>query len=210
MSNDLISAISRFLTPEVVGKLASASGLDSATAQSGVTAVVPALLSALAGVANRPGGAQQLATAAANQPTDILGSIAASLTGSAQVAENGTSLLSSLLGGDALGLLASAVSRFTGIGEGTTRTLMGLLTPLIMGFLGREQRAAGLDANGIARMLTGQKEQIEAAMPFGLSRLLGTSGLYETLARPHRPRDAPTALFVHLPILPKRQPRNGT
>jgi hypothetical protein len=181
MSNDLISAISRFLTPEVVGKLASASGLDSATAQSGVTAVVPALLSALAGVANRPGGAQQLATAAANQPADILGSIAASLTGSAQVAENGTSLLSSLLGGDALGLLASAVSRFTGIGEGTTRTLMGLLTPLIMGFLGREQRAAGLDANGIARMLTGQKEQIEAAMPFGLSRLLGTSGLYENI-----------------------------
>jgi hypothetical protein len=210
MSNDLISAISRFLTPEVVGKLASASGLDSGTAQSAVTAAVPSILSALAGVAARPGGAQELATAAANQPTDILGSIAGGLTGSAQVAEKGTSLLSSLLGGDALGLLASAVSRFTGIGEGTTRTLMGLLTPLIMRFLGREQRTAGLDANGLARMLTGQKEEIEAAMPSGLSRLLGTSGLYENISSTTSPDRRASARAPSNPSQTATMQRNVT
>ena len=48
------------------------------------------------------------------------------------------------------------------------RTLLGLLTPIIMGILGREQRASGLDTNGPARMLTGQKEEIPGAMPAGL------------------------------------------
>ena len=199
MTNDIVSTISRFLTPEVIGKLASATGLDGGTVQRAVAAAVPALLSVLADVAGRPGGARQLANAVAEQPTDILASIASSLTGSAQVADKGTSLLSSLLGGGGLAMLASAVSKFLGIGEGPTRTLMGLLTPVIMGVLGREQRSADLDANGLARMLTGQKEQIAAAMPSGLGRLLDTSGLREsigsTAGQEWRTHDTPRATY---------------
>ena len=179
--NNLVSTISGLLTPEVVGKLATASGLDSAMAQNAVSAAVPSILSGLAGLAATPGGGRQLASAVAQQPTDILGSILSGLTGSAPKAETGTGLLSTLLGGGALGLLTSAVAKFVGIGEGSTRTLIGLLTPLIMGVLGREQRAAGLDINGLARMLTGQKEQIAAAVPPGLSRLLDTGGFYESI-----------------------------
>jgi len=203
MTNDIVSTISRYLTPEIVGKLAAATGLDSATAQRAVAAAVPALLSCLAGIAARPGGARQLATAVADQPTDILGSMATGLTGSAQMAERGTSLLSSLLGGGSLGMLASAVSKFAGIGEGSTRTLMGLLMPVIMSVLGREQRAADLDANGLAGMLTEQKDQIAAAMPSGLTRLLDTSGLREqigsTAATDWRTRDAPRATIHDAP-----------
>ena len=179
--NNLVSTISGLLTPEVVGKLATASGLDSAIAQTAVSAAVPSILSGLAGLAATPGGGRQLASAVAQQPTDILGSILSGLTGSAPKAEKGTGLLSSLLGGGALGMLTSAVAKFVGIGEGTTRTLVGLLTPLIVGVLGREQRAAGLDGNGLARMLSGQKEQIAAAMPTGLNRLLDAGGFYESI-----------------------------
>ena len=201
MTNNIVSAISRFLTPEVVGKLASASGLaglDSALVQRAVGAAVPSLLSGLADVAARPGGARQLANAVAEQPADILGSIAGSITGSVQMAEKGTNLLSSMLGGDVIGMLASTVAKFVGVGEGSMRTLMGLLTPVIMGVLGREQRAAGLDANGLVRMLTGQKEQIAAAMPAGLSRLL-EGGHYEgigsTSSAEPRAYDQPRAAY---------------
>ena len=58
---------------------------------------------------------------------------------------------------------------------------MGLLTPLIMGVLGREQRAAGLGVSGLASMLTGQQEQIAEAMPPGLSRSLDVGGFYEDI-----------------------------
>jgi sporulation protein YlmC with PRC-barrel domain len=183
MTNNIVSTVTRLLTPEVISRLASASGLpgvDNAGAQRAVGAAVPSILNALADVAAKPGGARQLANAVAEHPADMVGSITATPAGSAQMAEKGNNLLGSLLGGDVLGALASTLSRFVGIGEGSTRTLLGLLTPLIMSVLGREQRAAGLDADGLARMLTGQKQQITAAMPSGLSRLL-EGGRYEAI-----------------------------
>jgi sporulation protein YlmC with PRC-barrel domain len=187
MANSIVSTISRFLTPEVIGKLASASGLDRSVTQTAVGAALPSILNALSGVAAQPNGARQLADAVAQQPTDILGSITSAVTGLPLTGERGTNLLSSLLGGGALGVLTSKLSRFIGVGEGPMRTLMGLLTPLIMGVLGREQRAAGLDASGLAHMLIGQKDEIAAAMPAGLGRVLETnSRLQEGIASPER------------------------
>ena len=62
------------------------------------------------------------------------------------------------------------------------RTLMGLLTPVIMGVLGREQGVAHLGANGLTRMLTEQKDEIAAALPPGLGKLLEASGLRDSIA----------------------------
>jgi hypothetical protein len=62
------------------------------------------------------------------------------------------------------------------------RTLMGLLTPVVMGVLGREQGSAHLGANGLTRMLTEQKDAIAAALPPGLSKMLEASGLHDSIA----------------------------
>jgi hypothetical protein len=173
MSDNLVSAISRVLTPELIGKMASSSGLDRGTTQSAVSAFVPAILSGLSDLAAKPGGARQISDAIAEQPAGILSNLAATL-GGAQSADKGTGLLGSLLGGGVLNTLVSTLSRFVGIGEGSARTLMGLLTPVVLGVLGREQRAQGLEASGLARMLMGQREQISGAMPSGLSDLLSS------------------------------------
>jgi sporulation protein YlmC with PRC-barrel domain len=174
MTDNLVSAISRFLTPDLIGKLASASGLDRGTTQSAVGAGVPAILSSLADLAAKPGGARQLADAIAEQPAGMLSNLAQTLGSPSMSAERGSSLLSSLLGGGVLNTLISTLSRFVGIGEGSTRTLMGLLAPVVLGVLGREQRAAGLETGGLARMLMGQRDQFTAAMPVGLSDLLSS------------------------------------
>jgi len=187
MTDNIVSTISRFLTPELIGKMASATGLDRSMAHKATAAAVPAILSGLADVAARPSGARQLANAVAEQPTDLLGNLVNSLTGSQQMADKGSGLLSSLLGGGMSGLLASTVGKFLGIGEGPMRMLMGLLTPIIMGVLGREQRAQGMDANGLARLLTGQKDEIAAAMPAGLGRLLEQSGFHPGAGMADRP-----------------------
>jgi sporulation protein YlmC with PRC-barrel domain len=174
MTDNLVSAISRFLTPELIGKMASVAGLDRSTTQSAVGAFVPAILSGLTDLVAKPGGARQLADAVSEQPAGMLSNLAQALGGSTMSAEKGTGMLSSLLGGGVLNTLVSTLSRFVGIGEGSTRTLMGLLTPVILGVLGREQRAAGLETGGLARMLMGQREQINAAMPVGLADLLSS------------------------------------
>ena len=76
MASSIVCALMRILTPEVVGKLATGSGLDRSLAQSAIGAAVPAILSALTGLVERPGGARQLTDAVTRQPADVLSSIA--------------------------------------------------------------------------------------------------------------------------------------
>src|SRR5262249_49138533 len=135
------------------------------------------------------------------------GNIGASLGGSTQMAEKGTSVLSSLLGGGALGLLISTVGKFVGMSEGSTRLLMGFLTPVIMGVLGREQGATYPGAGGLARMLTDQKDGIAAAMPSGLGKLLEASGLHDRIdtagaaeSRSDRPRAGSAQSSMPVPL----------
>jgi hypothetical protein len=104
MANSIISNISRILTSEIVGKLASVSGLDRSVTQTAISAVVPSILSALAGLVAKPGGAPQLANALTRQPADIPANLTSNIIGSASTGK-GTNLLSSLLGGTALGVL---------------------------------------------------------------------------------------------------------
>jgi len=194
MTDNIVSTISRFLTPELISKMASATGLDRTIAHKATAAAVPAILTSLADMAAKGGGARQLANAVAEQPADLLGNIANSLSGAQQMADKGASQLSALLGGGMPGMLAATIGKFLGIGEGPMRMLLGLVTPMILGVLGREQRAQGLDANGLARVLSGQRDEIASAMPAGLARLLQESGVTAGTAQDRAyetPRAAP-------------------
>jgi Bacterial protein of unknown function (DUF937)/PRC-barrel domain len=181
MGSNLVSVVLQFLTPLVVERLGASAGLETDMARKVATAVVPSLLSGFAVLAAKPVGALQLESAIAEQPIDTQQNFSRDVPGSALQAAMGTNVLYSLLGGNALGMLTSAVSRFAGSREGSVRTLAGLVTPLVLSVLGREQRAAGLDAHGLARMLAGQTDQIAEAMPSGLRNLLDASGLYECI-----------------------------
>ena len=169
--------MSKFLTPDLVAKIASASGIsDGATAQKALGAAVPAILSSLAALASKPGGERQLADAVAKQSPSTPESLANMVGGSGQPASAGENLLSSLLGGSSFGSLANVIGKFTGLGEGAIRSILGMLTPVILGVLGRE---AGAGASGLKQLLTSQKDNFAAAMPAGLSNLLQTGGLQD-------------------------------
>jgi sporulation protein YlmC with PRC-barrel domain len=172
MTENLISAISRFLTPELIGKLSSATGIDPTSAQKATEASVPAILGALMNLAGQPGGARQIADTVSAQSPGFLGSLANSMGGLGQIADKGSNSLMSLIGGNMLNSIVSSVGRFAGIGEGPAQTMVGLMGPIVMGALGRQQRAEGLDASGLGRLLAAQKDNIAAAIPSGLSSLL--------------------------------------
>jgi hypothetical protein len=119
----------------------------------------------------------------------------------------GMSVLYSLLGGSALGKLTSAVSGFTGSREGSVRTLTGLLTPLILSILEREQRAAGLDAHGFACMLASQSDQIARVMPSGFRHLLDASRFYESISSSTLPQIGATSRTTASPTRPTSMQR---
>jgi Bacterial protein of unknown function (DUF937) len=110
-----------------------------------------------------------------------LSSLANVIGGSGQKAliDQGASVLTTLLGGKMLSGLTSAVGQYAGIGEGGSKSLMGLLGPVVLGVLGHEQRDRGLDASGLASLLTSQKDTVQAALPSGFSKYLSQAGILD-------------------------------
>ena len=99
MATNLVSVVMQCLTPELIGRVAAALGLDRNQLQSVINAAVPGLLAAFSGVATQPGGSQKLVEAA-KQETGTLSKFADVLGGGSQSTfiERGSQLLASLLG----------------------------------------------------------------------------------------------------------------
>jgi Bacterial protein of unknown function (DUF937) len=181
MATNLVSVIMKFLTPDMIGRIASALGLDRNDASSAVAAGVPALLAAFAGVAARPGGPQKLADAA-KQEINTLDKLPGMVGAAGQsVAERGTKMLSSLLGSRDQTALESAIGKYSGIGSGASSSLLGALAPVVMGAIAQQQGSRGLDGSNIANLLESQKDNIVDSIPSGFGRLLGGTGLIDSL-----------------------------
>jgi hypothetical protein len=184
MAANLVSVVMQFLTPDMIAKIASALGLDRTVAQKAIGGAVPALLASLADVASTPNGARQLTNTLAQQQPGSLESLKGLIGSSGQnnLAETGSSMLSGLFGGGALDTIAQSIGKFAGVDGGSSKSLLGMLGPVVLGALGQQQRSAGLDASGLASLLGSQKDQIAAAIPSGLADQLGAAGLLDRAA----------------------------
>lgn len=180
MATNLVSAVMQFLTPDVIAKIASVLGLDRNVAQKAIAGAIPALLASLADVASTPNGARQLTNTLTQQSGSLDGF--KNFTGSASansLAESGSNMLSGLLGDRTLDAMSQTIGKFAGIGEETTKSMLGMLGPMVLGVLGQQQGEAGLDASKLASHLSSQKDQIAAAIPSGLAGPLSAAGLID-------------------------------
>jgi hypothetical protein len=179
MSFNIIEVVKNQLGDAALGQLGSLVGESQDKTKTAVGAAVPALLAGLTNLASKPEGANQLFSTLSRQDPGLLGNFA-SLLGSQgnTVAQQGNSLLGSLFGNNLLGSLVGVLAKFTGLGQGSTSSLIGTLAPLLLGVLSKQSQTQGLNASGLAGLLAGQKQNILGAMPAGLgSALGGVSGL---------------------------------
>ena len=181
MATSLVSQIVEALGPTIVARIASSLGFDQSSTQKAINAAVPGLLAALIAMVSKPQGASKLADVVAKQPPGVLSSLADVIGGAGQKAfiDKGSNTLSSLLGGPIVSSLASGLGRYAGIGEAGSKSLLGLLGPAALGVLGHAQREKGLDASGLASLLTSQKDEVVAAMPSGFSKYLSDAGILD-------------------------------
>ena len=177
MTGSILTAVNRFLTPDLVSRVASAAGFDSKLAQGATSAAVPAILAGLSKVAGTSGGAQQLADATAMATPGGLDGFLHRLSNPGPMIEQGGSLMSSLLGTGMSSAIVSGISRYLGTSEGPMKSLLSLLGPAVLGVLGREMSPSADDGMGMARALRSQAADFTAAMPPGLSKLLSATGM---------------------------------
>jgi hypothetical protein len=178
MAINLVSLVSQFLTPQLVGGLARALGINEAVAQKLVAAAVPAILASLGTAAAAPGGAQKVSDAVSMSDPDILTKLTGAITGgNTRFLNEGGTLLSGLLGGGGLSSLTGALSQFSGAPQPATQSLLGTVAHATVGTLGQQDPSNWSDPSAILSLLNSQKSAISAALPPEVSKLLGASGL---------------------------------
>ena len=190
MAINLVSLVSQFLTPQLVGGLARALGINEAVAQKLVAAAVPAILASLGTAAAAPGGAQKVSDAVSMSDPDILTKLSGAISGgNTRFLNEGGTLLSGLLGGGGLSSLTGALSQFSGAPQPATQALLGTVTHAAVGTIGQQDPSNWSDPSAILSMLNSQKSAISAALPPELSKMLGASGLLAGLGARGRRRD---------------------
>jgi Bacterial protein of unknown function (DUF937) len=174
---NLVDLVKDQLSGGVLAKLPEILGTTQTSANTAVSAAVPALLAALGSMASTPDGSRKLASAVDGFDERTVSNLPQALSsGGTSLIDLGTGLLGNLLGSGALSGLSGVLGRFVGLDSGKTSSLLALLAPIVLGLL--KSRTQGQGAAGLTRLFEGQKQNIMNAMPSGLSTALaGISGI---------------------------------
>lgn len=177
---DLMELVNQELSGPRLSQMSRQLGISEDQTREALPAALAALTSGLAQNAAQPQGAQQLASAL-NKDHD--GSLLDSLDGFLGGAGGGGGLGAgaAILGhvfGQRRQKVEGNLGRATGLNPQTMASLLAMLAPIVMAYLGRQQRQKQLDPGGLAEVLGQQRQRIEQVPQArtGLGALLDLDG----------------------------------
>lgn len=170
----LISEITQHFTPEVVRSARSMTGESESSTAKALQVAAPTVLSGIANMASSPAGANDLTSMIREGGYAGLTENPMSLfrggSASSYLASAGQRQLGKIFGGNASSV-TDLVAKSGGVSASSAGKLLSLITPLTLGVLGR--RASSQGSSGVAELLSHERDEISAAAPAGLSRILG-------------------------------------
>lgn len=178
---NIIDDLKGMVTSEIVSRAAGMLGESEGGINKTIGALIPTLLggllnkssdtSAFSGIFNmlsdnrnigfldNIGGLLGGGNLAQNDPKDVAGNLVGQLFG------------------NKVGGILDLVSNYAGVKKSSTSSLLGLVGPVIMGYLGRKIKNEGLNMTGLTSFFASQKGSIMSALPAGMGSLLGFSDL---------------------------------
>jgi outer membrane protein OmpA-like peptidoglycan-associated protein len=178
MSFNLLDSVKGLITNELVGKAASSLGESESGVSKAMSGIIPSVLGGLVSKAASGGaGASSILDMAKSAAgSGILGNLGGLFGGGGGLLDSGLGMVKNLFG-DKIGGIAGLISSFAGIKESSASSLMSMAAPAALGALGKHASDNNLSANGLASLLTSQKDSILSALPSGLGSLSGMLGL---------------------------------
>ena len=159
-----------------IGQMSQSLGVGEGDVTKVLSGALPAMLGGLTRNAASPEGASGL-LAALDRDHD--GSIMDDLAGflaTAGAAAAGSGILRHTFG-DKQGQVESALSRSTGVDQGSVGQILAMAAPMVLAYLGRQRREQNLDAAGLASMLNREQQVAQERSPDAigmLNRMLDT------------------------------------
>lgn len=149
--------------------------------QKALGGILPALMGTIAKKGSDEKGANALLDMISNNGLDgsMLNNISGLLGGgnsSNSLMNTGGSILNMLMGNSKLGNVVNMISMFSGMGKGSSKSLISMAAPLLMSVIGKQVKSKGLGAAGLMSLLNGQQGFVQKLLPSGLSAMAGTLG----------------------------------
>jgi outer membrane protein OmpA-like peptidoglycan-associated protein len=164
-------------SPELISKLGSTIGENTENTQKALTSAVPSILGGLMNTASSSNGVSSIESIMKMAISSEVGvnfmSMLESNEETSKVNSMGTNMLTNLFG-NKVEAVSNSIASSSGIQVSSASTLIGMITPYIMGKLGVQANSTSIGVNGLMSILSAQKESILGMMP---SRFAGALGL---------------------------------
>ena len=162
------------LSGDSLGAITDQLGIDEGTAQKAVGLALPLLIGSLNRNSSSADGAQALTKAVArDHDGSILADLASNLM-QPKVQEDGLAILGHVLGAKKENV-SNSLGKASGLDSAQVIQLLSMLAPVVLGAIGKAQRQKNLDAQGVASLLTQEREQASSTLP-GIAQLLDMDG----------------------------------
>jgi hypothetical protein len=167
MDMNLAETIQNQLPSSVVNELGSIMGTSEGATRSVIGAAVPSLLSWFSRMAtSTDGGAERLVDAVQRMNPQATGSIAG-MVGQRpeEVSAQGSSLAESLIGSAGISTMVSSLGRSVGVAPDAAMTLIGFLTPTVLGGIARQFAGRAVNVQSLKSFFSGQEPSLGRSTP---------------------------------------------
>jgi hypothetical protein len=171
--NDLLGTLSQQVGGQAARQISRQLGTDVATTESAINAALPMLLGAISRNAATAEGAKSLNKALDQHDGSVLDDLLAVVNSQDKV-NDGAKILGHVFGGKQANV-QQGLSQMSGLSADNSAQLLAMLAPVVMGALGQTKRTSGLDADGLATLLGGQRAGIDSSLG-GLTKFLDFDG----------------------------------
>src|SRR5262245_52896336 len=181
MAENLLDSLMALVTPKVLSQAATTFGESEQSVTKGLNAAIPSVLAAFLNKTGDSGVMNQIFSLLSdpaigrNGVSNVSGLLNTAKTNPG-LAALGSQFLSSLFG-NRQNAVENVLAETAGIKKSSATSLLGFVSPLVMTFLASLIRKGGLTVSGLTNLLKGQSSNISAAVPAGVSSVLGLSDL---------------------------------
>ncbi|HOY14896.1 MAG TPA: OmpA family protein [Saprospiraceae bacterium] len=187
---------------QVSGQLASQASSFLGESESGVAkalgGIMPALMGGMINKASTDSGSQGLMDLIGKVDLNSLGNIAGLFGGGSSsvntVLNSGGGIVETLLGSKAGGVI-DFIANMAGLKSSSSSSLLKMAAPFLMSVVGKQITGKGVGF--LKDLIMGQKSYVSAAMPAGLSNMLGFSDMLEKI-----PETIKTPIQTSIPTPP--------
>lgn len=174
MEKQLFSSLNKLITPEIISKVSSDLGENSGKVTSAIGAIIPSIFGSLVNK-GEDNNVENVLKQAGN--SSILSNITELFSGktNSETQNIGSSFLNTLFG-DKINSFSGIISSFSGLTSDSTNKIIGMVSPLVAGFLGKKM-LSGVSLKSILEQISSEKDNFLSSIPSGLTSVLGISSL---------------------------------